>query len=296
MALPPHGMTGSTITGSTMPRRQLGRQLRDLRNRARMTTRVAAQRLEWSEAKIWRIETGQTSLRSLDVEAMCKVYGAPVEIVEPLAALARETKARGWWTEFSDVIAEGFEVYIGLEEAAARVFTYETDLVPGLLQSEEYTRAVLIGARPDITADELERRIAVRAARQAAITREHSPIRLEAVITETLLWHRVGGPDVVVAQLEHLRRMCDLPNVEVRVVPTDTGYHDGMDSGRFVLLEFPDSAGDVPEPPVVYVETFTGSVYYDKEPEIDRYRSAFTDIKAVAMDARTAIDEARAAL
>jgi hypothetical protein len=295
MALP-HGSTGSTVTGSTMPRRQLGRQLRDLRNRARMTTRVAAQRLEWSEAKIWRIETGQTSLRSLDVEAMCKVYGAPADMVEPLTALARETKARGWWTEYSDVIAEGFEVYLGLEEAAARLFTYESDLVPGLLQSEWYTRAVLTGAYPQMPPAEMDRRVAVRAARQTVITREHSPVRLAAVITESLLRHRIGGPEVTAGQLDHLRRMCDLPNVDLRVVPTASGYHEGLESGRFVLLEFPDSPGDLPEPPVVYVETFTGSAYFDKEQEIHRYRTAFANIEAAAMDARTAIDEARAAL
>src|SRR5213596_2722112 len=103
-------------TGSTVPRRQLGRYLRELRNRERLTVKVAAEKLEWSEAKIWRIETGQTSLRSLDVEAMCKVYGAADGELEPLAALARDTKARGWWSAYGDVIGEGFDVYIGLEE------------------------------------------------------------------------------------------------------------------------------------------------------------------------------------
>ena len=99
-----------------MPRRQLGRYLRDLRNQARLTVRAAAVRLEWSEAKIWRIETGQTALRSLDVEAMCKIYGAPAQTAEGLMALAKETKARGWWLSYSDVINEDFNVYIGLEE------------------------------------------------------------------------------------------------------------------------------------------------------------------------------------
>ncbi|ATL65006.1 helix-turn-helix domain-containing protein [Nocardia terpenica] len=290
MALP-HG-----ITGSTMPRRQLGRQLRDLRNRARMTTRVAAQRLEWSEAKIWRIETGQTSLRGLDVEAMCKIYGAPADLIAPLTALARETKARGWWTEYSDVIAEGFEVYIGLEEAASRLLTYENELVPGLLQTEAYTRAVLAGARPEMPTTEMDRRVAVRTARQALLTRPESPVRLEAVITESLLWHRIGGPDVTAGQLRHLRRMCDLPNVEISLIPTGSGYHEGMDSGRFVLLEFPDNGTEAPEPPVVYVETFTGSAYFDKDHDIDRYRAAFANIKSVSTDARPTIEAALASL
>ncbi|MEU7221243.1 helix-turn-helix domain-containing protein [Nocardia iowensis] len=281
-------------TGSTMPRRQLGRHLRDLRNRARMTTRTAAQQLEWSEAKIWRIETGQTSLRSLDVEAMCKVYGAPSDLVGPLTALARETKARGWWTAYGDVIAEGFEVYIGLEEAASRLSTYENELVPGLLQTEAYTRALLAAARPEMPTNELDRRVQLRMARQALITRADAPLQLDVVIGEGVLWRRIGSAEVLAGQLAHLRHMADLPNVRIRLIPQDSGYHDGMDSGRFVMLEFPElRAGELPEPPVVYVEAFTGPVYLDKEPEIDRYRKAFAGMGAVAVDARDGIDVAR---
>ncbi|MEU0501954.1 helix-turn-helix transcriptional regulator [Nocardia sp. NPDC005998] len=280
-------------TGSTMPRRQLGRHLRDLRNRARMTTRMAAQQLEWSEAKIWRIETGQTSLRSLDVEAMCKIYGAPTDLVEPLTALARETKARGWWTGYSDVIAEGFEVYIGLEEAARALSTYESELVPGLLQTEAYSRALLRSARPEASETDIDRRVQLRMARQALVTRKDAPLQLDVVISEALLWRRIGGDAVTAEQLSHLRRMCDLPNVRIQLVPSDSGYHDGMDSGRFVLLEFAEAQGELHEPPVVYVEAFTGPVYLDKEPEIERYRKAFANIKSAAVDARRVIDEAR---
>ncbi|WP_245745847.1 helix-turn-helix domain-containing protein [Nocardia altamirensis] len=278
-----------------MPRRQLGRHLRDLRNRARMTTRTAAQQLEWSEAKIWRIETGQTSLRSLDVEAMCKVYGAPAELIAPLTALARETKARGWWTAYGDVIAEGFEVYIGLEEAATRLSTYENEVVPGLLQTEAYTRALLLAARPEMPATEVDRRVQLRMARQALITRADAPLYLDAVISEAVLWRCVGSDAVSAGQLAHLRQMRDLPNVRIQVIPTDSGYHEGMESGRFVMLEFPElRQGELPEPPVVYVEAFTGPVYLDKEIEIERYRKAFTSIKSVAVDAREGIEEASA--
>ncbi|WP_068058357.1 helix-turn-helix domain-containing protein [Nocardia xishanensis] len=284
-------------TGSTMPRRQLGRHLRDLRNRARMTTRMAAQQLEWSEAKIWRIETGQTSLRSLDVEAMCKIYGAPGDLVGPLTALAKETKARGWWTAYSDVLGEGFEIYIGLEEAARQLSTYENELVPGLLQTEAYARAILSAARPDASLAEIDRRVQLRLARQALITRGESPVQLDVVISEAVLWRRVGGAEVAAAQLEHLRRMSDLPNVRLQTVPPESGYHAGMESGRFVMLEFPEGRmGEEPEPPVVYVEAFTGPVYLDKDSEIDRYRKAFADIRSVAVDARQVLDDARAAI
>ncbi|MFJ2835682.1 helix-turn-helix domain-containing protein [Nocardia sp. NPDC087230] len=271
------------VTGSTMPRRQLGRHLRDLRNQARMTTRTAAAQLEWSEAKIWRIETGQTSLRSLDVEAMCKVYGAPAELIEPLAALARETKARGWWTSYGDVIPEGFEVYIGLEEAATCLSIYEDGLVPALLQTEDYTRALLEQTVPGLTEEDLERRLRVRAARQALITRAQSPLRLRVVLAEAVLTRRIGDDRVLAGQRARLRELAELDTVRIQVVPGDTGYHAGLESGRFVILDFGiDGSLDRPEPPVVFVETFAGSAYLDKPNDYDRYRGAFTDISAAA--------------
>ncbi|WP_227978875.1 helix-turn-helix domain-containing protein [Nocardia spumae] len=283
------------ITGSTMPRRQLGRRLRDLRHRARMTTRVAARRLEWSEAKIWRIETGQTSLRSLDVEAMCKVYGAAESELEPLTALARETKARGWWSSYGDAIVDGFEVYIGLEEAATTLSTFENEFVPGLLQTADYTRALLASARPDLTPVEVDRRVEVRTTRQRLLTRTPDAVRLIAIIGESLLWRRIGDASVAAGQLAHLRSMCERPNIDIRLVPNDSGYHEGLDSGRFVLLEFGESGAADVEPPVVYVENFAGTAFFDKDHEIDRYRAAFANIRAASVDGRAALDEAIAA-
>ncbi|MCA1709618.1 MAG: helix-turn-helix domain-containing protein, partial [Actinobacteria bacterium] len=149
-------------TGSTVPRRQLGRYLRDLRGQARLTVRAAAATLEWSEGKIWRIETGQTGMRSLDVEAMCRIYGASAETTEALMALAKETKARGWWHSYGDVIPEYFDVYIGLEESASHFSWYESELVPGLLQTEDYARTVIRSGNPTVEDAEIERRVSVR--------------------------------------------------------------------------------------------------------------------------------------
>src|SRR5215469_215781 len=122
------------MTGSTVPRRQLGRYLRDLRNQAGLTAKAAAQQLERSEPTIWRIETGQTSVRSIDVELMCRLYGASPEMTEALTRLARETKARGWWQAYGDAVPEWFDLYVGLEAAAAPLLWYEQELIPGLLQ------------------------------------------------------------------------------------------------------------------------------------------------------------------
>ena len=139
-----------TTSGSTVPRRLLGRYLRELRNKQRLTVRAAAEKLEWSEAKIWRIETGQTSLRSLDVEAVCRIYGAPADITEALMGLAKETKAKGWWHAYGDAVPEWFDVYIGLEEAASEICNYESELVPGLFQTEDYASTVIRAKSSDI--------------------------------------------------------------------------------------------------------------------------------------------------
>jgi transcriptional regulator with XRE-family HTH domain len=276
-----------TTTGSTVPRRQLGRYLRDLRNKSRLTVRAAATQLEWSEAKIWRIETGQTSLRSLDVEAMCKVYGAPQDITEALMGLAKETKARGWWHSYGEVIPEGFDVYIGLEEAASQISWYESELVPGLLQTEEYARAVIRANRPGLDNAQIEQRVRVRMARQALVTRVTTPPVLKVVLNEAILRRPVGGREVIARQLERLAVAAELPSVSIRVVAFGAGLHHGVMSGPFEILRFPlHSNGQATEPTVVYVEGFTGALYLDKPREIDRYDTAFTNIWEAGLDER----------
>ncbi len=272
-------------TGSTVPRRQLGRYLRDLRNRARLTVRAAAGRLEWSEAKIWRIETGQTSLRSLDVETMCKIYGAPGDLTEALMGLAKETKARGWWHSYGDVIPEGFDVYIGLEEAATRFSWYESELVPGLLQTEDYAGNVIKADKPGVDDAEIERRVHVRMARQALLTRVTDPPVLNVAINEAILRRPVGGKRVLTGQLRRLNEASELPNVSIRVMPFAAGLHHGIMSGPFIILTFPlNGNGQETEPPTVYVELFTGELYLDKPREIDRYTAAFTNIWESSLD------------
>ena len=266
-------------TGSTVPRRQLGRYLRELRGGQRLTVRTAAERLEWSEAKIWRIETGQVSLRSLDVEAMCKVYGADASLTEGLMGLAKETKARGWWHSYGDVIPEGFDLYIGLEEAASAVSWYESELVPGLLQTESYAHTLIEADNPGVDAQEIDRRVHVRIARQALITRVTAAPELDVVLNEAIIKRPVGGPGVMHAQLSRLAEASTLPNVSLRIMPFSAGLHHGIMSGPFVILHFPvNGDGKATEPPTVYVDGFTGALYLDKPSEIQRYEKAFSDI------------------
>ena len=268
-------MTEGT-TGSTVPRRQLGRYLRDLRGQARLTVRVAAQELEWSEAKIWRIESGQTGMRSLDVEAMCRIYGAPVDKTEALVGLAKETKARGWWHSYGDVIPEYFDVYIGLEEAASHFSWYESEFVPGLLQTEDYARTVIRADNPDKDDAEIERRVSVRMARQILLTRITAPPTLDIVLNEAILHRPIGGPAVMARQLERLVEASALLTVSLRVLPFAAGLHRGIMSGLFVMLRFPlNGNGQETEQPTVYVEGCTGALYMDKPYEVDRYSVYF---------------------
>jgi transcriptional regulator with XRE-family HTH domain len=272
-------------SGSTVPRRQLGRYLRDLRNRARLTVAAAALQLEWSQAKIWRIETGQTSLRSLDVEAMCRAYGAPPDVTEGLMGLAKETKARGWWHAYGDVIPEWLEVYVGLEEAASQFSWYESELVPGLLQTSEVARVIISSDNPEVGDEEIERRVHVRIARQALLTRVTAPPQANIVLNEAILRRPIGGPKIMIGQLHRLVTATELPNVSIRVVPFSVGLHHGLMSGPFNILRFPrNGEGRESEPPIVYMDGFTGALYLEKKNEVERYRKAFENIWNSALD------------
>jgi len=272
-------------TGSTVPRRQLGRYLRDLRNSQRLTVRAAAERLEWSEAKIWRIETGQVSLRSLDVEVMCRIYGATAELTGALMGLAKETKARGWWHAYGDVIPEGFDVYIGLEEAASAFSWYESELVPGLLQTQRYAHTLIEADNPGVDVDEVDRRVRLRLARQALLTRVTAPPRLDIVLNEAIIRRPIGGVHIMTEQLDQLIKVGERANVSLRIMPFSAGLHLGVMSGPFVILRFPlNGEGRETEPPTVYVDGFTGALYLDKPNEIGRYDGAFTDIGSMALD------------
>lgn len=277
-------MTEET-TGSTVPRRQLGRYLRELRNGQRITVKTAAEKLEWSETKVWRIETGQTSLRSHDVELMCRIYAAPPDLTEALMGLAKETKARGWWHAYGDVIPEGFDIYIGLEEAASELSAYQPELVPGLLQTQQYARAVIQADNPGVDQEEIDRRVHVRIARQALVRRHTAPPGLNVVLSEAILRRPIGGTGVMAAQLDSLAASAGLPNVALRVVPFSAGLHHGVMSGPFVILRFPlNGDGRESEPATVYVDGFTGALYLDKPHEVERYANAFESIWSAALD------------
>jgi len=268
-----------------VPRRQLGRYLRDMRNRAGLTVKDAARGLEWSETKIWRIETGQTSLRSFDVEVMCRVYGAAPDMTEALMGLAKETKARGWWQAYGDAVPEWFDLYVGLEAAASKLFLYGQELVPGLFQTEDYARTLITADHPEESDEESGRRVGLRMARQALVRRPIDPPLLQVALNESVLRRPIGGPRVMVAQLERLAAASKLPNVSLRVVPFSAGFHPGVLSGSFNILRFPlNGNGTESEPPTVYADLYAGALYLDKPNEIERYSEAFSGIWQHALD------------
>jgi len=214
-----------------------------------------------------------------------RVYAAPPDLTQALMGLARETKARGWWHAYGDVIPEGFDVYIGLEEAASQLSSYQADLVPGLLQTEDYARIVISADKAGVDPEEIDRRVHVRIARQALVRRPTAPLELRLALNESILRRPVGGAAVMAGQLDSLAAAADFPNVTLRVVPFRVGLHPGLMTGPFVVLRFPpDGDGQDSEPATVYVDGFTGDLYLDKAREVEQYVGAFDKIWEAALD------------
>ncbi|MGW3611094.1 helix-turn-helix domain-containing protein [Micromonospora sp. NPDC005163] len=270
--------------GSTVPRRQLGRALRELRTEAPMTLDGAAEVLQCSRQKMWRIETGLGPVRALDVKAMCELYAATPDLAGALTALANETKAKGWWHSYGDAVPDWFELYVGLESAASRLREHDDTLVPGLLQTPGYTRGVYQN-RPNMPADELEEVLEVRRRRQSILVRRlpKAP-KLEWVLSEAVLLRRVGGPTVMAEQLERLLERAELPNVSIRVLPLSAGAHYGALAGAFVMLDFPLVNRVVPDQSVVYSESVTGALYLDRPDEFAVYEKVWASLLDLALD------------
>lgn len=272
--------------GSTVPRRQLGRLLRQFRSEAGVTLDAAAEALEYSRQKIWRIESGMGSIRVLDVKAMCELYNVSPEMTEAMRGLAVETKSKGWWHAYGDAVPNWFELYVGLESAAAHLRRYDDALIPGILQTRQYAQSVYRLDRPTSSEEDRERAVEVRLQRQSLLTRRlPAAPRLEAILSEAVLRRRVGGPSIMTAQLGHLLEASELPNVSVRVAPLAAGPPPGAVAGSFVILDFPASKGGrtAPEPSVVYSESLTGALYLDKPDELRAYEDVWSGVAALAL-------------
>ena len=259
----------------TLRKRRLVSELRRLREAADLTIEDVAERLECSASKISRIETGRVGVTPRDVRDMLSAYGADPATAEGLVQLARDARRRAWWDEFGD-IAPGR--YVGFEADAERVRTYQGLMVPGLLQSEAYTRALIRAVLPDAAPAEVDRRVELRKARQALLL-EDDPLRLHAVVDEAALRRLVGGPEVMAEQLARLNEIGKLPNITLQVAPFEAGGHAAMD-GPFVILSFPEQS----DPAVVYIESPRGDAYWEQPSDVARYSDMFARLSAESLD------------
>ena len=251
--------------GPTVRRMLVGSQLRRLRTQRGLTREQAGDAIRASEWKIHRLENGQVGFKERDLIDLLELYGVtdPVEVAS-LITLAREANQPGWWQHYGDILAAWFRAYVDLESAASLIRAYEGQLVPGLLQTEDYVRSVIRGALED-TPEEIERRVALRMARQRLLERPDAP-RLWVVVDEAALRRPVGGAKVMRAQIERLIQASQMPNVTLQVIRTSVGAHPGM-VGAFSILRFADE--DLPD--VVYVEHLTNALYLDRREDVNQY-------------------------
>jgi transcriptional regulator with XRE-family HTH domain len=226
-----------------------------------------AQRLDFSKSKLYRIENGKARVDHDDLEDMLDLYDVRSPERDALVALGRDSRRRGWWTTYKDVFTGS---YVGLESEAARIQVV-SHIVPGLFQTADYARAVISGTRPALDADEAERRVVARTARQDAVLGREDPPEIHVVLDEAALHRSVGGADVMMRQLAALAKASTQPSVTLQVLPFAAGASAALASD-FVILAFPDPE----DPPVAYAEGLFGDLYLESKEELDRYSLAWT--------------------
>ncbi|MEV4760098.1 helix-turn-helix transcriptional regulator [Micromonospora sp. NPDC049559] len=274
-----------------MLRRQIGRKFEALRKAAGLTMDQAAAQLDRARATLHRIENGAENIRyrQADVEQMLNLYGASKKDRELLLALTAATRAnKNWWHDYiGSGLPRWFQLYIGLESAAANIRQYQSELIPGLLQTRAYAEQLFLmpGGAIDSEDDaERERAIRLRIERQSLLTR-FSPPQLSVIINEAVLRRPVGNDKIMAEQLHQLLKAAELPNVTIRVLPFSAGLHAGAMAGAFSILEFPrDDAGKEVEPTVTYLEGATGAIYLDKPHETSAYDKIWADMENRALN------------
>jgi len=259
-------MTLQRASGPIVRRVVLGTQLRRLREAKGISREDAGYRIRASESKISRLELGRVGFKERDVADLLTLYGVTDEKERSvLLELARQANEPGWWQGFTDVMPGWFQPYVGLEEAAIMIRTYELQFIPGLLQTEDYARAVITRGSQAGGADVVERRVRARMSRQAIFERSDPP-RVWAVIDEAALRRPVAGPAVMQGQLERLITLSENPNITIQVIPFSVGSHPA-EGGAFSILRF----GDPDITDVIYLEHLTGARFLDKPEDITRY-------------------------
>jgi transcriptional regulator with XRE-family HTH domain len=269
------------VRSPTVRRRELGALLRALRNEKGLTVEQAAQSLLCSASKVSRMETGHGIATARDIRDLCDLYGVTDEAErDRLTSLARQGKQTGWWQGYD---LDYFATYVGLEAEAVGIKSYQSAIVPGLLQTPEYARAMHRAGVPKIDPERIDQLIEVRLIRQRLLV-QNVPLRLETVLDEAVLHRMVGDSAVMSGQLDRLIEMSSRPNVTVQIIPYSVGAHPAMDS-TFNILEF---TGSVPS--VVYVEGLVGWIYLERPQDIDRYQQVFEHLRTVASSPQESIE------
>jgi transcriptional regulator with XRE-family HTH domain len=267
----------------------LGAQLRRLRESKGITREDAGYSIRASESKISRMELGRVSFKERDVADLLTLYGVTDEAErQTLLDLVREANAAGWWHGYTEAMPTWFQTYVGLEESAARIRTFEVQFVHGLLQTEEYIRAVIRVGHPEAPDAWVEKRVGLRLERQKLLVSEQAP-RFVSVMDEGALRRWFGGHEVMRGQAQHLVEAAEAANVDVRVLPFGTGGHPAG-GGAFTLMSFPDS--DLPD--LVYLEQLTGALYVDKPDDVREYTKVMDALERAALTSEESLDWLRA--
>jgi transcriptional regulator with XRE-family HTH domain len=268
----------------TVRRKRLGIELRRLREQVGLTCEEVGQRLDCSGTRISRMETGRISVRPGDVRELLEIYGVTGTEADALVQLAREARQKGWWHTYGRVLPPWFEAYVGLEAAAIRFRDFQSMVVPGLLQTEDYARAVLRAAPSPGDPEDIDRQVALRMQRQAILGQANPP-DLWVVLTESIIRVQVGGPAVMRTQLRRLIDVAERSHVTLQVLPfTTAAYVDPI--SPFTILEFPDAA----DPTVVYLEHLTGGLFLEAADEISRYTVVFDHLRAESLGTAPSVD------
>ncbi|MGP4018543.1 helix-turn-helix domain-containing protein [Saccharopolyspora sp. 5N708] len=263
----------------TMGRRRLGGVLKALRLSAGLSNEQARQRADLSTAKLSRLESGHNVVLLKDIRALLDAYNADKGTREKVLKLAQLAEQHGWWEEFDDVLPADFDLYLSVEEAAASLLVFETSIMHGLLQTEDYARAWIRAEDPGTPNAELERLVGLRMARRQALARDEEPITLWAVLDEAVIRRRVGGSEVMREQLEHLLSLSERPNVTIQVLPFGVGAHVAA-SGSFTVVEFAEPT----DPEIGYVDCAAGNVYPEKPWQVRRMKTHFHHLTSAALE------------
>ena len=277
--------------GPTAGRIALGAQLRRLREATNLTTEQAGAAIRATRSKISRLERGRCGAKQRDVADLLTLYGV-IDGAErkALLTLARQGNHPSWWQQYSGILPKWFELYLGLEEAASLIRVYEVQFVHGLMQTEDYARAVILIGNADAPAAEIDQHVSIRMRRQQLLTQPGAP-RLWAVLDESALRRPWGGAKVMRAQLEHLMRVIELPNVTFQIVPFRVGPHAAA-GGPFTILRFPGP--DLPD--LVYLEQLRSALYLDQRDDVTGYLTVMDQLCVQAATGAASQDMLRALL